>query len=501
MSPRILQLFSVLALFCAATSSAQGICQLGDTKRACIERHESRIVSTARTASAVESTRVQAQERAAAASTGAANTTTAVPTSSFTDFFNTLQVAVADQPDESDSEAMGFQLNHCGVPELPGRRLGCQLRARLQQPELHPDLKSALAAADLSDRATTLEEGLDLTDQVTVGLFFTPLTDHWGRDLNATTNALLNGLMNEADELQGGALASARQALHSFSGEYALFLQELAQSDPAVMQMVNQGTLLAESFTFDQLPAEHQQRALQRFEQLANAAVSYTFERAEALKNIGYFELANLMNNQPQLYAGVEYGTAADLVGPDEVRAKISYERGWANINTFRRYREDSCRNADGQKEASLGICLQRYLSDPRVKSVLESGSRVAVTLEYVKRKRFHATVPDTSVVVDVPSSKSLIGSLAYGWYLDALGGREQATRIDVVASYEDVSDDPARDDRGIASATLSRQVAPDWVLNFGLVYATEPEYRAAADKDLSLRLGLNYKLLRNPTK
>jgi hypothetical protein len=115
-----------------------------------------------------------------------------------------------------------------------------------------------------------------------------------------------------------------------------------------------------------------------------------------------------------------------------------------------------------------------------------------------VDRKKYSVTIPDTTVAVSAPKFHSLIGSLVYGRYLNVLSNNDpQKVRIDVSASYEDVSNDPDRQDRGIASATLSRQLTEDWLLSLGLVYATKPEFRAEADKDLSLRLGFNYRILR----
>jgi hypothetical protein len=205
------------------------------------------------------------------------------------------------------------------------------------------------------------------------------------------------------------------------------------------------------------------------------------------------------VNNQPQPLAGIEYVATTQAAGPDELRAKISYERGVANINTFRKYQRRVCRNGDAA--ASTAICLGQYLAAPGVKAALASGSRLAATLEYVRRKRYDFTVPDTTVSVSDKPFRSWIGSLTFGRYLDPLGEQSQATRIDINASYEDVSNDPKRQDRGIATATLARQVGNDWVLALGLVYATKPEFRGEADRDLSLRLGLNYKILRKPAE
>ena len=64
-----------------------------------------------------------------------------------------------------------------------------------------------------------------------------------------------------------------------------------------------------------------------------------------------------------------------------------------------------------------------------------------------------------------------------------------------VSGSYEDVRGDPLRQDRGLGTLAFSQELASGFVLTLSAVYATQPEFRGAVDKEWSSRLGLNYKL------
>lgn len=437
-----------------------------------------------------------AQQAGANASTGTASASSSTPVSAFTDFFNTLQTAAqTGGTNGEDPQALALQLNTCGVPELPGQSLRCQLRGRIEKPDLYAPLKQALDDANLPDKASDLGDAMSLGDKATVGLFFTVVNDSFGREITAGTNQLFQELQDEAESLKGGEVSTARTKLDSANMRFARYLNDVALGIPDVdARNALAASIPNRTFTFNMLPAAEQQQALAEYEALAATAIEYGSTRAKALAATHYFDLARLMNNQPQPQIGFEYTSGGRYAGPDEYRAKVSYETGFVNIRSFRRYQRGSC-SKDAEASTSTAICLSRYLKEPGVKKALASTSRLAATVEYVRKRRFTAVVPDTAVSMDEKAVTSWTGSLTYGRYLDPIDSEQQVTRIDVSASYEYVSDDPQRQKRGIASATLTRQIADEWVLAFGLVYATRPEFRAAANKDLSLRLGFNYKI------
>jgi hypothetical protein len=70
--------------------------------------------------------------------------------------------------------------------------------------------------------------------------------------------------------------------------------------------------------------------------------------------------------------------------------------------------------------------------------------------------------------------------------------------RLDLVANYEDVSDDPMRQNRGVATLTVTRRFG-SMAVPFGIVYATRGEFLGEVDKQLSAHVGLKLNLFGNP--
>ncbi|HEV2844901.1 MAG TPA: hypothetical protein VG477_08655, partial [Thermoanaerobaculia bacterium] len=79
------------------------------------------------------------------------------------------------------------------------------------------------------------------------------------------------------------------------------------------------------------------------------------------------------------------------------------------------------------------------------------------------------------------------------GWSRDFLVG-EEPVAMDLVAEYQDVSDDRLRRDRGIVTLTLTRQVN-NVSIPFGIVYANHGEYLPEVDEKLSAHIGLRFNL------
>jgi hypothetical protein len=198
------------------------------------------------------------------------------------------------------------------------------------------------------------------------------------------------------------------------------------------------------------------------------------------------------------LHFGIEYAARDDAVGPDELRAKITYERGAVNTNSLRdfiagRSGIENCSLAADERDR-VARCISEYLQDPQIAQSLQHGDRIAVTLEYVRRERYQAGFGAPAVSFNQDAFDSFIASAMYGRYL-SMNENGMSSRVDFVAAYEDVSNDPNRQDRGVAAATYSRDISQGVSLQIGLVYATKPEFRAEAEHDLTARLGLNFKV------
>ncbi|HYX24919.1 MAG TPA: hypothetical protein VFC23_12250, partial [Thermoanaerobaculia bacterium] len=164
--------------------------------------------------------------------------------------------------------------------------------------------------------------------------------------------------------------------------------------------------------------------------------------------SLRFFDLADLVNNQPQILVSADYRKRNVLVGPNELDAKATYEIGFANVNGLRRY----CANA--KLAPSNPDCLSRYLAD--FGPLLASSPRLAVSAEY---------------------------------------SRADPYRFDLQADYEDFSGDPKLQDRLVATATFTQKMSDNSTASFSFIYASKPEFLGEVDKHLSAHLGLKYKM------
>jgi hypothetical protein len=209
----------------------------------------------------------------------------------------------------------------------------------------------------------------------------------------------------------------------------------------------------------------------------------------EVLRDSDFAALVDLIDNQPQLFVSVQAHSPDEIVGPRSISAKLTWEKGWANLNALRASRTD-CTSA-------VLSCLSAYLGDPdsEVRQSLERGDRIALSLEYKKVDDYSVALPDDGIAVSAPEDELLIGSFTYGRYLGNAGFGPGKPRIDVGIQYEKVDSSTIRQDRFVATATYSQKISNASILSFGLVYANKSEFRGDVDHEVSARFGLNYKV------
>jgi hypothetical protein len=67
--------------------------------------------------------------------------------------------------------------------------------------------------------------------------------------------------------------------------------------------------------------------------------------------------------------------------------------------------------------------------------------------------------------------------------------------RADLTGSWEEWSDDPAHQDRGLLKLALTQRIDNDTSAVVGSVWATKPEFRGEVDKEVTARFGLTFSL------
>lgn len=226
----------------------------------------------------------------------------------------------------------------------------------------------------------------------------------------------------------------------------------------------------------------------------AAAKESATFDLTlnASLENNGFYRLADLVNNQPQLYFTGAYRSKDERVGPDEWSIQGVYELPLGqSVNKLRKHSPDA-----GTSLEALGAYFKA--SDDAGKR----GHRLTLKGKYSEVGAYESPIPE--VTLDLERSRVSSFSLEYGYQLwadseedDRVGG----ARIEVKANWDDASDNPMLNDRFTASATFTQGLFDDVSLAIGAVYANKPEYRDTVDKELSARFGLRFKVDRNEKK
>jgi hypothetical protein len=138
--------------------------------------------------------------------------------------------------------------------------------------------------------------------------------------------------------------------------------------------------------------------------------------------------------------------------------------------------------------------CLKAYKEyvDKNEKAI-EKGTRFSISGEYVDAdgETIDTEIQGINPIVS-KSARKLVLSL--GWSRKLNFSDSEPIKLDLVASYESVSDDPKRQDRGVATLTFTRKVG-DMEIPFGIVYANHSEFLGDVDSRLSAHLGIRFKM------
>ncbi len=492
-----------LLLVLAAQAPAEP-CSVEDSEASCREQVLKEFKGAEEKAAAAQEAAKEAllafAEALSAKNTGGSSTTPETATS-FSDFFTLLKASMdSGATGGKDDEALNFELSRClrgtapasaegespTPPDLdPSTRLQCQVRLRVGGANLYEPLKNALPENVRDARSKELESGLELGDALTAGFFLNLVGDNWGRVPRFATEPLFADIWTLVFEDQSAFNAAHRKA----EEQYEDLVDQLVARLPAF----NDQTKFKDVGVSPELAS----RAIKAREETVRAEFQSMDNMRNILLRAKYLDLVDLVNNQPQLNFGVEYTQRDDLAGPDEWRARLVYERGIVNVNTARAFSvSPRCKGSEsgGRNAAGRMLCLAEYLDAPGTQQRLKGGDRFAASLEAVRRSKYTFALPGDGVGLNEDAYNSYIGSLTYGFYV-AFDERGDATsRVDVRASYEDVSDDPNRQDRGLVVATLTQRVLGKQLVALSLVYATKPEFRGEVDEEISARLGFNYK-------
>ncbi len=341
-----------------------------------------------------------------------------------------------------------------------------KFQAKLSEPALDTSLTNALTSNAAA--ITTLSGSLDETDDISFSVTYSPANERFGRSL-AGHRPLIQSLVSAVSERRGADSAVRRGAALG---------NALARA----------GVIIQETDPFTNIPDATKRRAVIDAVVATGQAAQAQF--ADQDKTITAF--AELLSNQEQIYVSGVYRALDPIAGPSTATVKGTYELGGKNLSKFMRYNRTACSSESLANETGRGACLDAFNAYVANQRLL--GWRVAATLDYQRTLANTINLPEYSVNLTTPAAESNMITFTAGRRLDdATSNRER--RIDIAASYQNVTGDPNRDDRLVIVGTWTQELSDNIYLPITLTWANKEQYLGAQNDKLGVHFGVSYKL------
>lgn len=333
--------------------------------------------------------------------------------------------------------------------ETEGARNGQFQAVVNMQPQISGLVRNAIPAAERDDRVSQLEEKLGILDDYTIHFTY-----------------------NYSNLSHGRRFAQYKNAYEAMC-DIALGAVDWQKDD----QTLSGRPDIPEDTTFENMTPMNALKA-RMFVQAKASELRAQADRAMSAAGLKSYH--QLVNNQPQFHVTAERKFREPLVGPDELSLNVTYEWTMVNLNAATK----GCVNWDE-------TCLDRYTEyvDSN-EGAIEDSNRVSFSGKYVD---IEGETINAGLANPIVSGSARRLELSLGWGRNLTFGGEPV-KLDLSATYENVSDDPKRKDRGIARLTLTRSVGM-MSIPFGIVYANHGEFLGDVDARLSAHFGLTFKM------
>lgn len=232
-------------------------------------------------------------------------------------------------------------------------------------------------------------------------------------------------------------------------------------------------------------------RIISLVEQAARATANLNASLDAALATSRVLDFRSLIDNQPQLVFSASIRERDELIGPDETRASVIFEYPLGgNLWGFARSDESSGCGDDWNSTGCLDE-FREYLDNQS--RIAEMAPRLSISIDYTEIDDYSISLSDPMVSFSQAGSRKLIGTLGFGMRFNGEGVTSDS-RFDLALKYEDLSDDPARNSRTVASATWTKQFR-GLSIPVSLVYSNKPEFldQQSLGERLSAHIGLKY--------
>jgi hypothetical protein len=456
----------VFLMLAASPLLGQGRCETGDTIATCWNRYLKPDIVVQEAGDQQEE---ELRRQPTGVDTGGANLATNTK--------NLLPLAALSgllgaAPGE-DEGTLVFDLNFLIPATGPQGARNAQLQAVVNtEPQISELLRNALPEEDRDDLAGQLGDGLGDLSDYSIRFTYNHANRSFGRSFALYAKRF-------------GALSHAATSSVRLPG---LNIQQLLEiiRDTAPNSGIDTDT------KFQDMPAGVGGRVLLATEEKARDFAGFETLATRAIGTAGLARFHELLDNQPQFNVTAEKKLRDSLIGPDELSVKVTYE--WSAMN-FNNSMSEECHRAldSGQQTPTAADCLSQYtLFVTKNQDAIARGNRFSFTGEYTDIDE--DTIDPGLDGVDPIALESVNRIiLSAGWSRDFnLGGEPVA--MDLVAEYQDISDDPLRRDRGVATLTFTRQFN-NMSIPFGIVYANHGEFLPEVDEKLSAHIGLRFNL------
>jgi hypothetical protein len=385
----------------------------------------------------------------------------------------------------SEVGALGLKANFHFPPDIPfGIRNSVQTAIVFHKAEVNGKLLDAVPSALQSGFQRRAVAGFSPFSDVSVTAAVNPETEHLGRDpathladIQRIAQALLPDLHDSRDALAGPELTMYLAAIQSRVGS--------ATENPLVdgASPADCSAPQPEDWKLGCLRAPVRDSVV-RFLTVWGAARGQWLRIAEdSLKNTGFFRIAELMNNQPQINASVEYRGRDRLAGPSEWTGSARWEVGRANWNAMRR-------RCNGSVTAS---CLRDYVQ--RAAPALARGERAYLQADWKRRDAWRVSLPSDSVQLSLGTASTYAVTGGYGTFLDGAADAANRDRFDLTAKWDIARGDQLRQNRFVATAFLTHKLSDQSTLLLGATYANRSEFVGDVTSHLGANFGLTYKI------
>jgi len=355
--------------------------------------------------------------------------------------------------------------------------------------QIHEPLLNAIPEADRDRVKTQFENDSTIGDDARFTVSYNLVNDRFGRSFRRH-RARFESLYDAAtSDQRPAALTPALIAARRLAGGFGLDVTELAQNTPIRDWPADASGLTEEARA--QLP-EIRNAIMALVEQAALSTQTADAAANAQLATFRLLEFRDLIDNQPQLMFSATTRQRDDLIGPDETTASFTFEFPFgANLTGFaREFGANRC------SEWGSSDCLEAFRDYVANQSEMSALSpRFSVSIEYVDVDDYRVSLADPVVTFAQTGARKLVASAGMGLRFRG-DGFAADTRFDFALKREDVSDDPTRNNRTVATATWTKQFA-GMSIPVTLIYSNKPEFldQQALGERFSVNVGLKYEI------